>query len=318
MDKVRTRYRGHAYHLTRPWLLRDPETLFKNHRPEKVEVDLDLVHAGAGAVYGKGASSSDDDDKDEKNKNKKTKKGSAGGDEFAKAHYEQHMRVAGTVRVLATSRRVVLDERLGEAQLALGLRDHSWGPRYWQAVQSYRWLTCNFTGRFGLVISAIGDDFRSAVVHVDKDTIVPVGGAVALTTRYADEEAAGLAKEGRLGESPFLDASWFPGVKRPSGVPSKRHHEISVTIGDLSKDGFQIAMRGEVMHYVPLRNRRAELVTTLGEGFTKYTLTALRFPSPVSSEVAELKKRLEQVCTVGQVGYGMSEYLDQQEERGKL
>ena len=32
-----------------------------------------------------------------------------------------------------------------------GLRDHSWGPRYWQAPWYYRWLTANFGDDFGFM-----------------------------------------------------------------------------------------------------------------------------------------------------------------------
>ncbi len=33
----------------------------------------------------------------------------------------------------------------------LGLRDHSWGPRSWQAPLYYRWLTANFGDDFGFM-----------------------------------------------------------------------------------------------------------------------------------------------------------------------
>src|SRR5262249_58400528 len=36
-----------------------------------------------------------------------------------------------------------------------GLRDHSWGPRYWQSPWWYRWLTANFGEEFGFVISIV-------------------------------------------------------------------------------------------------------------------------------------------------------------------
>lgn len=48
---------------------------------------------------------------------------------FAKAHYEQHVAAKGRVR-------------LGEETHAIdgfGLRDKSWGPRHWQAINWYRW-----------------------------------------------------------------------------------------------------------------------------------------------------------------------------------
>jgi hypothetical protein len=51
------------------------------------------------------------------------------GESFAPNHYEQLMTVTGQIR-------------LGDQTLAIkggGLRDHSWGPRSWQAPWFYRW-----------------------------------------------------------------------------------------------------------------------------------------------------------------------------------
>ena len=49
-----------------------------------------------------------------------------------------------------------------------GLRDHSWGPRYWQAPFYYRWLTANFGDDFGFMGSRIarrdGDGTRGGFV----------------------------------------------------------------------------------------------------------------------------------------------------------
>ena len=39
----------------------------------------------------------------------------------------------------------------------LGLRDKSWGPRYWQAVDWYRWLPMVFAEDFAMMLSVIGD-----------------------------------------------------------------------------------------------------------------------------------------------------------------
>ncbi len=43
---------------------------------------------------------------------------------------------------------------------ALGLRDHSWGPRFWQNIWWYRWLTVNLGPKLGfaLTISGAEDD----------------------------------------------------------------------------------------------------------------------------------------------------------------
>ena len=67
------------------------------------------------------------------------------GEEFAKGHYEQLIAGTGTIRV-------------GDEEWAIdgfGLRDHSWGPRYWQAPWYYRWLTANFGADFGFMGSRI-------------------------------------------------------------------------------------------------------------------------------------------------------------------
>src|SRR4029079_8287704 len=56
------------------------------------------------------------------------------GEEFAKGHYEQLVAGSGRIRV---------GEREWHVE-GFGLRDHSWGPRYWQAPWYYRWLTANF------------------------------------------------------------------------------------------------------------------------------------------------------------------------------
>ena len=38
----------------------------------------------------------------------------------------------------------------------LGLRDKSWGPRYWQAISWYRWLPMTFSEDFAMMISIVG------------------------------------------------------------------------------------------------------------------------------------------------------------------
>ncbi len=67
------------------------------------------------------------------------------GEEFARGHYEQLVEATGTVQV--GDERWKLD--------GYGLRDHSWGPRYWQAPWYYRWLTGNFGKDFGFMGSRI-------------------------------------------------------------------------------------------------------------------------------------------------------------------
>ena len=45
--------------------------------------------------------------------------------------------------------------RAGRSSTGFGLRDHSWGPRYWQAIHRYEWLTLNFGPDLGAMVSSI-------------------------------------------------------------------------------------------------------------------------------------------------------------------
>lgn len=65
---------------------------------------------------------------------------------FAKAHYEQHTRVTGTLE---------LGDEAWDMN-GLGLRDKSWGPRSWQALSWYRWTPMVFDEGFALMLSIIG------------------------------------------------------------------------------------------------------------------------------------------------------------------
>ena len=77
---------------------------------------------------------------------------------FARGHTEQHMAITGTVTVGDESS-TITD--------GLGLRDHSWGPRFWQNIWWYRWLTVNLGPDLGfaLTISGTEEDPDARRVH---------------------------------------------------------------------------------------------------------------------------------------------------------
>ena len=124
----RTTYEGSAVYLAKPEEMSDPGQAFPETRTRRSTIDL--LHEAVGPVYG-----------------------STGGDrvivdpekEFAKAHYEQHMTVNGKLDI---------DGETYDID-GLGLRDHSWGPRYWQNIYSYRWLTCSFGPALSIMVSEI-------------------------------------------------------------------------------------------------------------------------------------------------------------------
>lgn len=211
LEKLRTTYEGRAVYLTDPSQMADPSSAFKNnpHKPVKV----DLLHEAAGPAYGSTG------------KNHKVVDPER---EFAKAHYEQHMTVTGTVEIDGVVTQID----------GLGLRDHSWGPRYWQAIHRYRWLTINFGPDFGMMVSTVwrDEDNRSQ------------GGVV-----YRGDKMDQIV--GVDIDTDFEDNGLF-------------HKDLVAHIK--LNTGEQLDVAGKVMGFIPLRNRREGMVTHVGEGMTEY------------------------------------------------
>ena len=126
--KLRTTYEGHAVSLSDPKQMADPSKAFREN-PHK-QVSIDLLHEAVAPVYGQTNNERADADPEQ---------------EFGRAHYEQHMHVTGTVTIDGETTQID----------AYGLRDHSWGPRYWQNIYSYRWLTCSFGPDLNIMVSEI-------------------------------------------------------------------------------------------------------------------------------------------------------------------
>ena len=127
-EKLRTTYDGSVVYLADPRAMHDPGKAFKEN-PHK-RLALDLVHEGVGPLYG----------------------------HVGQTRRRQRLR-ARTLR--ATHEGVRHARGRGRARRSSsrghGLRDHSWGPRYWQSTPSYRWITGNFGDDLGMVISIVGD-----------------------------------------------------------------------------------------------------------------------------------------------------------------
>ena len=219
-ETLKTTYEGSALYMVNPWDMQDPSKAFKQNPFKKIKVELE--HNGVGPLFGHVGEPGD-------------------GNNFARAHYEQHMRVSGTIAIE------------GEPTIEInghGLRDHSWGPRYWQSIRSYRWITGNFGDDLGMVLSVIGDR---------------IGGMF-----HKGEEFIKV-------ESIDLDTNYEPGTRFHTGFTASVRLE----------NGDEHEVKATVKGFVPLRNRRSEQVTYIGEGMTEYVLDGER------------------------TGYGLSEYLDQ-------
>jgi hypothetical protein len=212
MEKLRTTYEGRAVYLKEPEQMADPSSAFRNNPHKKVK--LDLIHEAAGPVYGSSGSNRVVVDPEK---------------EFARAHYEQHMKVKGTIEVE------------GEAPVeidGLGLRDHSWGPRYWQAIHRYRWLTINFAPDFGMMVSTVYQDENNR------------------------SQGGVMVRDGKLSRIVGVDID----TKFDEG--GLFHKDL---VAHLTLDGGEkLDVSGKVMSFIPLRNRREGMVTHVGEGMTEF------------------------------------------------
>jgi len=224
--KHRATYDGEAVLLKDPAQMADPSKAFRENPHAKVQVDIESE--AMAPVYGSAGHNRTETQ----------------GQEFARAHYEQHMRTRGTITVNGETTRID----------GTGLRDHSWGPRYWQAIHSYRWLTCAFGPDFSMTVSEVSP---SPDVH-NHNGIVIRGEKVQRIT------------------SVDIDSIFEPG--------SMFHKKMTARVG--THDGEELVLEGTVKSFIPLRNRRAGMITHIGEGMTEYR------------------------CD-GHVCYGISEYLDQ-------
>ncbi len=225
--KHHTTYEGSAVFLADPTQMADPGKAFRENPRKRVSVEL--IHEAIGPAYGSSGAGQQAGEE---------------GEGFARAHYEQHMRAAGTLRI---------DDDNFEID-GTGLRDHSWGPRYWQAIHSYRWLTCAFGPDLGIMVSEV-----TPKPDVSNRTGIVIRDGAAERIRSFDMQS-------RFAE----------------GTPFHTGMTARLTLDS----GEELTVEGEVKGFIPLRNRRAGMVTHIGEGMTKYT------------------------C-LGHVGFGISEYLDQ-------
>src|SRR5690606_7958207 len=138
----RVTYDGNVCVLGRPKEMADPSKAFADNPHEPCTIDLRVT--ALGRPFGGEPEYEEGEEPDPH---------AASG--FARGHTEQHMAVTGSVQV---------DGERFELADGLGLRDHSWGPRIWQSIWWYRWITASF-GPLGLACTVRGEQ-DPAVRHV--------------------------------------------------------------------------------------------------------------------------------------------------------
>ena len=211
-QRLRTTYGGSVVELREPREMADPKAAFRDNPMSKIS--LDLVHEAVGPMYGSSGS--------------REEEGRKADQQFGKAHYEQHMHVEGSLEIAGES--LAID--------GYGLRDHSWGPRYWQAIQSYEWLTMNFGPDFGAMVSIIQRDPE----NIRRGGVIVRGNELELITDATIE-------------AEYEENGLF-------------HRQVRAQVE--TQKGETLAIQGEVKSFIPLRNRREGLTTFIGEGMTEW------------------------------------------------
>jgi hypothetical protein len=217
--RLKVSFSGKALLLARPHEMAHPRTAYRENPSVPCTVELD--YEGVSPMYGGETVKADGSPLEIDPETS-----------FAKAHYEQHCAARGVVTV-------------GEERFELsgfGLRDKSWGPRHWQAIDWYRWCPMNFGRDFGMMLSVIGDGKGGA----------RQGGMVFRDGIYDLIEECVI-------ESDWDDNDYQTALRAQVRTAAGKRYEVT----------------GRVISLIPLRNRRTapdgrELQTRITEGMTEY------------------------------------------------
>lgn len=221
MRRHQITYDGNVCIMDRPLDLLDPKRAFTEnpHRACRVQ----LSYAALSAAHG-GEPRVEEDGKWVSARVERS------GQEFARGHLEQHGHAIGTITVDGTT--WTID--------GYGLRDRSWGPRYWQGPQYYRWLTMNFGPDAGI----------AGALTVQRDGARMMGGYI-----FEKDEPSRAIKQVEV-DSDFTGSE-------------ELHSALRVTLHP-ADGGAAEHVTGRVLAMVPLRNRRNGLTTRIAEGLTEW------------------------------------------------
>ncbi len=227
---LRVTYSGSVCLLTDPSEMADPKKAFSNNPIVKSEVSIDFY--GVSPIYGGEKVNKDGSKFEEKPE-----------ESFARAHYEAHMEGSGTIKI---------GDESWEIKNGLGLRDHSWGPRYWQNIYWYRWMPMSFTEDFAFNISVV-------------------------TMADGKQNVWGMVlRKNEKGEKEYITFD----EGKVETVYDERFFQQTMKITAQTKDREYI-ITGKSLSLIPLRNRRqspdgALLNTRITEAMTEYFCDGIR------------------------------------------
>jgi hypothetical protein len=217
-EELNLRYEGKVVLLTNPLDMVEPKVAFTNNPFEKCTVELQIL--GRSAMFGGEPETPHE----------------APGEEFAKGHYEQLHEAVGSITVGEQTWKI----------RGFGLRDHSWGPRYWQAPWYYRWLTGNAGPDFGFMGS------------------------------YVAKKSGNGSQGGFVWEAGKLHIVDNVEVTTTWEGEASYHDKVHLTLNS-SRSERSWKVEGDAFNLIPLRNRRTtpegeELLTRISEGMTQWTI----------------------------------------------
>jgi hypothetical protein len=221
LSTVRMAYAGEVLLLDDPSALRDPKTMFTT--APRAPASVELRATGVSPIHGGEPTATEHE------------RLMYYGPQFSRGHFNQHTSVTGTMQVDDQS--FAID--------GFGWRDHSWGPRYWQAIWAYRLFLVTFGPDRALMLLKNmypdGTSRRLGVLLID-DRYEEVTDLDVSTTWSADQDPASVVLGVRTAHRTAL-------------------------------------IEGRVLTMTPLRNRRRAdgelLVSRVAEGFTEYSWDGL-------------------------------------------
>jgi hypothetical protein len=217
--KLRLTYDGKVCLMDRPFEMANPSKAFRDN--PQVDCRIELDYEGVSPMYG-GETVRADGQPREIDPEKS----------FAKAHYEQHVAAKGRFTVAGETHQID----------GFGLRDKSWGPRHWSAINWYRWCPMNFGRDFGMMLSIVtgaeGQPHEGGMVFAD--------GAYDLISECK------------------MDTDW-----------DEHGYQTALRAKVKTRGGKSYEVEGKVLSLIPLRSRRkaadgTELNTRITEGMTEY------------------------------------------------
>jgi hypothetical protein len=217
-------YEGKVCVLDRPREMADPKAAFSSNPHEAARLDLRVT--AVGRPYG---------GEPEYDEGEQPPAGAASS--FARGHSEQHMAITGIAEI---------GEERFELTAALGLRDHSWGPRVWQSIPWYRWINASF-GRLGIACTLRG---------VEGQQQPTVSGFVYDIDRYGHNKPV-------LVRGIELHTDYDDGYAAANSVVVRT-------------DDHAYELHGDITATIPLRNRRDGQVTRITEGMTRWECESLQ------------------------------------------